>query len=99
MLARKAALLMSFFLALGPAHANAAPDGQVVPVYGSVSDQDADRALREIPLPSLAASSNSAEATPIPELPTWGMMILCLLGLGLARLRRGRGNRLSPGIE
>ena len=49
--------------------------------------------------PSSAANMSSAAATPIPELPTWAMMLLCLAGLGLAGLKRGRRNRLSPGIE
>jgi len=97
--AQRAALLISLFLTLSPALANGTRDGQIDPAPGFVSGQDAGHALREIPLPPLAASSNSAEATPIPELPTWAMMILCLLGLGVARLRRGRRNRLSPGID
>jgi MYXO-CTERM domain-containing protein len=40
---------------------------------------------------------SSAQA--VPELPTWAMMILCLAGLGLARFKRRRKNRLSQGIE
>jgi hypothetical protein len=49
------------------------------------------------PVSAPASSVNSAE--PVPELPTWAMMILCLAGLGLARFKRGRKGRLSPGIE
>jgi hypothetical protein len=46
---------------------------------------------------SAPASNGSAEA--VPELPTWAMMLLCFAGLGLAGFKRGRKNRLSPGIE
>jgi hypothetical protein len=49
------------------------------------------------PTPESASSVSSAE--PVPELPTWAMMILCLAGLGLAKFKRGRKDRLSPGIE
>jgi len=49
------------------------------------------------PAPSSASTVNSAE--PIPELPTWAMMLLCLAGLGLAGFKRGRKDRLSPGID
>ena len=44
-----------------------------------------------------AATVSPAE--PIPELPTWAMMLLCLMGLGLAGFKKGRKDRLSPGIE
>jgi hypothetical protein len=49
------------------------------------------------PTPESASSVTSAE--PVPELPTWAMMILCLAGLGLAKFKRGRKDRLSPGLE
>jgi hypothetical protein len=49
------------------------------------------------PAPSSASTENSAE--PIPELPTWAMMLLCLAGLGLAGFKKGRKDRLSPGID
>jgi hypothetical protein len=49
------------------------------------------------PAPSPALIVNSAE--PVPELPTWAMMLLCLIGLGLAGFKKGRKDRLSPGIE
>jgi hypothetical protein len=48
--------------------------------------------------PSSSASTVSS-AEPVPELPTWAMMLLCLAGLGLAGFKKGRKNRLSPGIE
>jgi hypothetical protein len=60
-------------------------------------------------LPALASSDNPAQAPssastvssaePVPELPTWSMMLLCLAGLGFAAFRKGRKDRLSPGIE
>jgi hypothetical protein len=49
--------------------------------------------------PASASASSVSSAEPVPELPTWAMMILCLAGLGLARFKRGRKGRLSPGIE
>ncbi len=49
------------------------------------------------PQPSPASSVGSAE--PVPELPTWAMMLVCFLGLALAGLKKGRKDRLSPGIE
>jgi hypothetical protein len=47
--------------------------------------------------PASAPSVSSAE--PVPELPTWAMILLCFAGLGLAGLKRGRKDRLSPGID
>jgi hypothetical protein len=62
--------------------------------------------LGDLPPPdsdSTASASASApsvsSAEPVPELPTWAMMILCLAGLGLAGFKRSRKGRLSPGIE
>jgi hypothetical protein len=46
-----------------------------------------------------SASSSVSSAEPVPELPIWAMLLLCFAGLGLARLKRGRKDRLSPGIE
>ena len=34
-----------------------------------------------------------------PESSAWALMALCVCGLGFAGFRRGRSNRLSPGIE
>jgi hypothetical protein len=51
----------------------------------------------DTPTPDSASSVSSAE--PVPELPTWAMMILCLAGLGLATFKRGRKDRLSPGLD
>jgi hypothetical protein len=61
----------------------------------------APAANSEDPNPALASASavSSADATPVPELPIWVMMVLCFAGLGIAVFRRGRRDRLSPGIE
>jgi hypothetical protein len=40
---------------------------------------------------------NNAE--PVPELATWAIMLLCFIGLAVAGYKKGRRNRLSPGIE
>jgi hypothetical protein len=49
--------------------------------------------------PATASTSSVSSAEPVPELPTWAMMILCLAGLGLARFKRSRKGRLSQGID
>jgi hypothetical protein len=49
--------------------------------------------------PTSALASTVSSAAPIPELPTWAMILLCFAGLGLAGFKRGRKDRLSPGIE
>jgi hypothetical protein len=61
----------------------------------------APAANSEDPAPPLSSAPavSSADATPVPELPTWAMMFLCFLGLGIAVFKRGRKDRLSPGIE
>jgi hypothetical protein len=93
-------------LALGAAAggaAEAAPTATIVQM-GSTA-RDAIRDLGDLPPPpdsdstAPASASSVSSAEPVPELPTWAMMILCLAGLGLARFKRGRKNRLSPGID
>jgi hypothetical protein len=61
----------------------------------------APTANSEDPNPTLSSASavSSADATPVPELPIWAMMLLCFVGLGIAVFKRGRKDRLSPGIE
>ena len=49
------------------------------------------------PTPASPSTVGSAEA--VPELPIWAMLLLCFAGLGLARFKRGRKDRLSPGLE
>jgi hypothetical protein len=93
-------------LAFGAAEARAtpaAPTGAIIQVASNSTHPIHD--LGDLPpppdsdstAPASAPSVSSAQA--VPELPTWAMMILCLAGLGLARFRRGRKNRLSQGIE
>ena len=104
-------LPIGLFIALGGANVGAA---KVAPANAIImaSDHETDHAIHDLGLlpveassgnsastPSSVSTPNSTEATPIPELPTWAMMLLCLLGLGVAGLKKGRRNRLSPGIE
>jgi hypothetical protein len=93
-------------LALGAAEAYAAPAALSGAVAQPASTaRDAIRDLGDLPpppdsdsaAPDSASSVSSAE--PVPELPIWAMLLLCFAGLGLARLKRGRKDRLSPGIE
>jgi hypothetical protein len=95
-------------LALGAAEACAAPLAPPATIAqpGSTA-RDAIRDLGDLPpptdsvstAPASTSTSSVSSAEPVPELPTWAMMILCLAGLGLARFKRGRKDRLSPGIE
>jgi hypothetical protein len=97
-------------LVLGAAEACAAevtPDRAIIEI---ASDQNSGHVIHNLGLlPPPAASDNTTPASstastmnsadPIPELPTWAMMLLCLAGLGLAGFKKGRKDRLSPGIE
>jgi hypothetical protein len=95
-------------LALGAAEACATPAAPAATIAqpGSTA-RDAIRDLGDLPsppdsdstAPASTSTSSVSSAEPVPELPTWTMMILCLAGLGLARFKRGRKDRLSPGIE
>jgi hypothetical protein len=51
------------------------------------------------PTPGPASTSKMNSAEPVPELATWAMMLLCFIGLAVAGYKKGRRNRLSPGIE
>jgi len=94
-------------LALGVTQAGAAqadPAGVLIQTVSNSTHPIQD--LGDLPPPdsdSTASASASApsvsSAEPVPELPTWAMMILCLAGLGLAGFKRSRKGRLSPGIE
>jgi hypothetical protein len=97
-------------LALGAADVSAAGVAPGSGVVEMASDRDSARPAHDLgvltspansdnptPAPSSTSSVNSAE--PVPELPTWAMMLLCFLGLGLAGFKKGRKDRLSPGIE
>jgi hypothetical protein len=95
--------------ALGVADAYAATETPGGAIIQMASDKDQGHAIHDLGLlplantegptaaPASASTVNGAE--PIPELPTWAMMLLCLAGLGLAGFRKGRKDRLSPGIE
>jgi len=97
-------------LALGAAEACAARVTPGSMPIETTSDQNSGHAIHDLglwppaanfdnptPAPSSASTANNAE--PVPELPTWGMMLLCLVGLGLAGFKRRRKDRLAPGIE
>jgi hypothetical protein len=95
--------------ALGAANAYAGDVGRGA-VVRTVSDRDVGPAIHDLgvaaptanseePTPAPASTMSSADATPVPELPVWAMMLLCFVGLGVAGFKRGRKDRLSPGIE
>jgi hypothetical protein len=98
-------------LALGAADARATGISPGGATNQAASDRNSDHGLHDLGLvpppagnadaspraPSSASDLSSAE--PVPELPTWAMMLLCLAGLGLAGFKKGRKDRLSPGIE
>ena len=95
-------------LALGAAEAGAAqaaPTGAVA--HSESTGGDAFHDLGDLPpppasdnpTPASASASSVSSAEPVPELPIWAMLLLCFAGLGLARLKRARKDRLSPGID
>lgn len=95
-------------MALGAAEASAAADAPSGSIIKLASGQSDGRPIHDLGLlpppatgPSQAPSSAStvSGAEPVPELPTWAMMLLCLAGLAFAGFKKGRKNRLSPGIE
>jgi hypothetical protein len=100
------------FFALSAADASAAASAPSSAATAIASDKDQSLVVQDLgPLPPPAGSDNPtatpssvstvASAEPVPELPTWAMMLLCLLGLGFAGFKTGKGrkNRLSPGID
>jgi hypothetical protein len=93
---------IGLFLAFGAAEASAKQPAATSVVAAS---GDAIRDLGALPTAPEADNSTPASAStvgvaePIPELPTWAMILLCFAGLGLAGFRRGRKDRLSPGLE
>ncbi len=97
-------------LALGVAD----PCAAGVPPKGAItlaaSDHNSDQGPHDLgllapaansddPVPQASSASTAGGAEPVPELPTWAMMFVCFLGLALAGLKKGRKDRLSPGIE
>jgi hypothetical protein len=49
--------------------------------------------------PTSSSSATVSAAQPVPELPIWAMLLVFFGGLGLAKMKRGRRDRLSPGLE
>jgi hypothetical protein len=93
-------------LAFGAAEARAtpaAPTGAIIQVASNSTHPIHD--LGDLPPPpdsdstAPASASSVSNAEPVPELPIWALMLLFFGGLGLARFKRGRKNRLSQGIE
>jgi hypothetical protein len=96
-------------LALGGADARATGISPGGAMNQAASDRNADHGLHDLGLlppagnadasPRAPSASDLSSAEPVPELPTWAMMLLCLAGLGLAGFKKGRKDRLSPGID
>ncbi len=100
---------VGLYLALG------APDAFAAEARGSApieitSDQNSGHVVHNLgllpppansdnPTPGPASASKMNRAEPVPELATWAMMLLCFIGLAVAGYKKGRRNRLSPGIE
>jgi hypothetical protein len=101
---------LSFTLATAEVYAaGALPSGAVIQ---ATSDHNSSRAVLDLglappiassddstPTASLASTTSGADATSVPEPPTWGMMLLFFVGFGIAKFKSGRKDRLSPGIE
>jgi hypothetical protein len=98
---------LSLSLAFGAAEARAAKDAAAIAIsQTALNSGDVVRDLGALSSPSNADTSETSpsastvsSAQPVPELPTWAMILLCFAGLGLAGLKRGRKDRLSPGID
>jgi hypothetical protein len=101
--------------AVGLSLALGAPDACAAEVRGSAPieitpDQSPGHVIHDLgllpppansdnPTPGPASASKMNSAEPVPELATWAMMLLCFIGLAVAGYKKGRRNRLSPGIE
>jgi hypothetical protein len=96
---------IGLFLAFGATQASAAQADPKRALVQTVSNSThPTRDLGDLPPPAdsdnptPASTSTVSSAEPVPELPTWAMILLCFAGLGLAGFRRGRKDRLSPGL-
>jgi hypothetical protein len=98
---------LSLALGAGVAPAAEGPTGAVIEI---ASYQDRGPLLHDLGVLAPPVNSDSSpqalssapsviNAEAIPELPTWAMMLLCVVGLGLAGFKKGRKDRLSPGLE
>jgi hypothetical protein len=105
----KTVCVTGLVLALGSAEAYAtalaAPNNTAI---AGGADENLDPAVQDlglVPAPASsdnltsASASTESSAEPVPELPTWAMMLVLFMGLGLARFKSGRKDRLSSGIE
>jgi hypothetical protein len=97
---------IGLFLAFGATQASAAQADPTRALVQTVSNStQPTRDLGDLPPPgdpdnpTPASTSTVSSAEPVPELPTWAMILLCFAGLGLAGFKRGRKDRLSPGLE
>jgi hypothetical protein len=97
---------VSLFWALGAAEARAAQPASAGPIIQIALDSTHPiRDLGDLPppadadAPTRASASTVSSAEPVSELPIWTMLLLFFGGLGLARFRPGRKDRLSPGLE
>jgi hypothetical protein len=99
---------VSLSLALGATESRAAQAGPAGAIVQGTSNSG--QIIRDLgllppppdsdnPTPTSGSASMVSSVEPVPELPTWAMMLLCLAGLGLAGFKKGRKNRLSPGID
>jgi hypothetical protein len=96
---------VGFSLALGGMEARATQAASAGAIVQPASNSgDASRDLGALPPPpdsdpTPASASPASAAEPIPELPTWVMILVLFLGLGLAGFKKGRKDRLSPGMD
>jgi hypothetical protein len=91
-------LSLAFGAAEGSAKQLAAP-GVVAASGDAIRDLGALPPAPEPDNSTPASASTVSIAEPVPELPTWAMILLCFAGLGLAGFRRARKDRLLPGLE